>query len=40
LGFDTGPLTSELALSHMMSVANDDDDTDTSRLEIRMSLPF
>ncbi|MCH2274618.1 autotransporter outer membrane beta-barrel domain-containing protein [Thalassospira sp.] len=40
LGFDTGPLTSELALSHMLSVANDDDDTDTSRLEIRMSMPF
>ncbi|KEO53391.1 hypothetical protein SMB34_21295 [Thalassospira permensis NBRC 106175] len=39
-GFDTGPLTSELALSHMMSVANEDDDTDTSRLEISMSLPF
>jgi len=39
-GFDTGPLTSELALSHMMSVANEDDDTDTSRLEIRMSMPF
>jgi len=42
LGFDTGPLTSELALSHMMSVANDDedDDTDTSAIEIRMSMPF
>ncbi|WP_278389248.1 autotransporter domain-containing protein, partial [Thalassospira xiamenensis] len=40
LGFDTGPLTSELALSHMMSVANDDDDTDTSRLEIQISMPF
>ena len=39
-GFDTGPLTSELALSHMMSVANDDDDTDTSRLEIQISMPF
>lgn len=41
LGFDTGPLTSEFALSHMMSVANDDDDdTDTSAIEIRMSMPF
>lgn len=40
LGFDTGPLTSELALSHMLSVANDDDDTDTSAIEIRMSMPF
>jgi outer membrane autotransporter protein len=40
-GFDTGPLTSELAFSHMMSIANDeDDDIDTSRVEIRMSLPF
>ncbi|MCK2165854.1 autotransporter outer membrane beta-barrel domain-containing protein [Thalassospira xiamenensis] len=41
LGFDTGPLTSELALSHMLSIANDDDDnTDTSRLEIQISMPF
>lgn len=42
IGFDTGPLTSELALSHMLSVANDDedDDTDTSAIEIRMSMPF
>jgi len=41
LGFDSGPLTSELALSHMMSIANDDEDnTDTSRLEIQISMPF
>ncbi|WP_417829774.1 autotransporter outer membrane beta-barrel domain-containing protein [Thalassospira sp.] len=39
-GFDTGPLTSKLALSHMMSVADDDDDTDTSKIEISMFLPF
>ncbi len=39
-GFDTGPLTSELALSHMMSVADDDDDADTSKIEISMFLPF
>ncbi|MFC4234587.1 autotransporter outer membrane beta-barrel domain-containing protein [Thalassospira xianhensis] len=41
-GFDTGRLSSELALSHMMSVANDDDDddTDTSRIEISISMPF
>ena len=39
-GFDTGRLSSELALSHMMSVANEDDDTDTSRLEIQISMPF
>ncbi|MBX2830438.1 MAG: autotransporter outer membrane beta-barrel domain-containing protein [Rhodospirillales bacterium] len=39
-GFDTGPLTSELALSHMMSIANDEDDTDSSMIEISMSLPF
>ena len=39
-GFDTGPLTSELALSHMMSFANDDDDTDSSMIEISMSLQF
>jgi len=41
-GFDTGRLSSELALSHMLSVANDDedDDTDTSAIEIRMSMPF
>ena len=40
LGFDSGPLTSELAVSHMMSVANDDDDTDTSSVELRVSMPF
>lgn len=40
LGFDSGPLTSELAVSHMMSVANDDDDTDTSSVELRISMPF
>ncbi|MET4733002.1 outer membrane autotransporter protein [Thalassospira sp. MBR-102] len=40
LGFDTGRLSSELAFSHMMSIANDDDDTDTSRLEIQISMPF
>ncbi|MDP2697043.1 autotransporter outer membrane beta-barrel domain-containing protein [Thalassospira sp.] len=40
LGFDTGPLKSTLALNHMMSVANDDDDTDTSTIEIRVSMPF
>ena len=39
-GFETGQLTSQLALSHMMSVANDDDDTDSSAVEISMSLPF
>ena len=39
-GFETGQLTSQLALSHMMSVANDDDDTDSSAVEITMSLPF
>ncbi|WP_417815381.1 autotransporter outer membrane beta-barrel domain-containing protein [Thalassospira alkalitolerans] len=39
-GFDTGPLTSELALSHMMSVANDEDDSNSSAIEISMSLPF
>tara|TARA_A100001391_G_scaffold11956_1_gene6980 strand:+ start:529 stop:2193 length:1665 start_codon:yes stop_codon:yes gene_type:complete len=40
LGFDSGPLTSELAVSHMMSVANDDDDADTSSVELRVSMPF
>ncbi|MFH1804476.1 MAG: autotransporter outer membrane beta-barrel domain-containing protein [Pseudomonadota bacterium] len=40
-GFNTGPLKSMLTLSHMMSVANDDDDnTDTSMIEISMSMPF
>ncbi|MEQ8390174.1 MAG: autotransporter outer membrane beta-barrel domain-containing protein [Thalassospira sp.] len=39
-GFATGRLTSELALSHIMSVANDHDDTETSTVEISMSLPF
>ena len=39
-GFDTGRMTSQLALSHMMSVANDDDDSNSSAVEISMSLPF
>ncbi|WP_430475071.1 autotransporter outer membrane beta-barrel domain-containing protein [Thalassospira lucentensis] len=39
-GFDIGQLTSELALSHMMSVANDDDESNASAVEITMSLPF
>ncbi|MFH1804475.1 MAG: autotransporter outer membrane beta-barrel domain-containing protein [Pseudomonadota bacterium] len=39
-GFNTGPLKSMLTLSHMMSVANDNDVTDTSTIEISMSLPF
>lgn len=38
-GFDSGPMTSELAVSHRMSFANDDD-TDTSKVEINMSMPF
>ncbi|HBU98231.1 autotransporter outer membrane beta-barrel domain-containing protein [Thalassospira lucentensis] len=38
-GFGTGQFTSQLALSHMMSVANDDD-TETSMIEISMFLPF
>ena len=42
LRFNTGRLTSELALSHMMSLANDDDNhnSDTSAIEITMSLPL
>lgn len=40
LGFDAGRLTSELAFSHMMSVANDDDNSDTSAVEVTMSVPF
>ena len=40
-GFKTGRLTSQLALSHMMAIANDNnDDTDSSAVEISMSLPF
>jgi len=40
-GFDTGQFTSQLALSHMMAIANDNnDDTDTSAVEITMSMPF
>jgi len=41
-GFDAGRMSSELALSHMMSVANDDysDNSDASAVEITMSLPF
>ncbi|PKR56746.1 hypothetical protein COO92_19020 [Thalassospira lohafexi] len=40
-GFDTGQFTSQLALSHMMAIANDNnDDTDSSAVEITMSMPF
>ena len=40
-GFDTGRLTSELALSHMMAIVNDNnDDTNSSAVEITMSMPF
>ena len=42
-GFDIGRLTSSLALSHMMSVANDDDvdrNIGSSKIEISVSLPF
>ena len=40
-GFGTGQFTSQLALSHMMAIANDnDDDTETSMIEISMFLPF
>jgi hypothetical protein len=41
-GFATGRLTSELALSHRMTLANNDDEDnrDTSAVEITMSLPF
>jgi len=40
--FNTGRLTSELAFSHMMLLANDDDNdiSDTSAVEITMSLPL
>lgn len=45
IGFDIGQLTSTLALSHMMSVAADEDTNpsrieDTSRVDISLSLPF
>ena len=40
-GFDTGRLTSELALSHMMAIVNDNnDDTNSSAVEITISMPF
>jgi hypothetical protein len=41
-GFATGRLTSELALSHRITLANNDDEDnrDTSAVEITMSLPF
>lgn len=38
LGFDTGWLVSQLAFNHMMSVANDYDDT--SSIELSLSMPF
>lgn len=40
LGFDSGPLTSELAFTHMLSLANDTDEADASSLELRVSMPF
>jgi len=41
-GFATGRLSSELALSHRMTLANNDDEDnrDASAVEITMSLPF
>ena len=40
-GFDTGQFTSQLALSHMMAIANDNnDDTNSSAVEITMLMPF
>ena len=41
-GFNAGRLTSELALNHRMSLANNDNDDnrDTGVVEITMSLPF
>ncbi len=35
-----GSLTSQVMLSHMMSIANDDDRNDASRIEVSLSLPF
>lgn len=42
LGFDTGALITELALSHMMTVFDEDTDFDTraSSVSLTMSLPF
>lgn len=39
-GFEAGRLTSELALSHRMTLADNDDNRDTSAVEVTMSLPF
>jgi len=41
-GFAVGRLSSELALSHMMTLANneDEDNRDASAIEITMSFPF
>ncbi|ODN65567.1 autotransporter outer membrane beta-barrel domain-containing protein [Methylophaga muralis] len=39
-GFDNGWLISQLALSHMMSVANDNDDNSSSAIELSLSMPF
>ncbi len=40
LGYSFGDLSSELALSHMMSVANDNDQSDESAIEVSLSVPF
>ncbi len=41
-GFDTGRLTSELALSHRMSLADKDvaNNSDSSTVELSMAMPF
>jgi outer membrane autotransporter protein len=38
--FESGVMTSQVVLSHMMSVANDDDDTDRSSIKLNISMPF
>ena len=40
LGYAYGDLTSELSLSHMMSIADKDHQNDTSSIEVSLSLPF
>ncbi|MEQ8392405.1 MAG: autotransporter domain-containing protein, partial [Thalassospira sp.] len=39
-GFDSGDLSSELALSHRMSIADDNDASDDSALELKITMTF
>ncbi|MDP2698743.1 autotransporter outer membrane beta-barrel domain-containing protein [Thalassospira sp.] len=40
LGFTSGGLTGELSLNHMMSIANEEDTSDSSSIQLGVSMPF